>query len=405
MDETRGKPRATRRIRSCGAPSARFVRYIPAMEFTISYTDGLARSGRIETDHGSLSTPAFMPVGTAGSVKGIESAELAACGAEIVLANAYHLYLRPGADTIRALGGLHRFIAWDGPILVDSGGYQVLSLAQLRRVDEDGVTFRSHLDGSEHRFTPETVIAIQRALGADFVMPLDELVGWPASREQAGAAAERTWRWLKRALEAFDKSDCLYDHEQTLIPIVQGSFYEELRRKETERYASLDAPVYAIGGLAVGEESERTRKAIELVAGALPEERPRYAMGVGTPDDLLAAVGLGVDLFDCVVPTRNGRRATLYTFSGRMNLRNARWARDPRPVEEGCPCPLCRRHSRAYLRHLFVSGELLAMKLASAHNLVFYFKLLAEARARIRERTYHSWAAEIGARAMSPIRD
>ena len=296
-------------------------------------------------------------------------------------------------------------MAWDKPILVDSGGYQVLSLADIRTVNEEGVEFRSHIDGSTHLFTPESVVNIQRSIGPDFVMPLDELVGWPATHEQADHAAERTWRWLQRAFDHFAATKPLYGHEQILVPIVQGSFYEDLRQREAERYAALDHPIYAIGGLAVGEETGKTRDAIDWVTSTLPEDRPRYAMGVGTPSDLLDSVARGVDLFDCVIPTRNGRRASLFTFSGKMNLRNAKWINDDRPVEADCPCPLCTQYSRAYLRHLFVSGELLAMKLASAHNLTFYYRLLAQAREHIEKSTFSEWAAKITDSTSIPAKD
>ncbi|MCB2211395.1 tRNA guanosine(34) transglycosylase Tgt [bacterium] len=364
------------------------------MTFEIKHRDDRARTGTLTTDHGVIETPAFMAVGTVGTVKSIEARELAGFGAQVCLSNAYHLYLRPGTAVLEEMGGLHKFMAWAKPILVDSGGFQVLSLAQIRTINEDGVEFRSHIDGSPHMFTPETVVDIQRSIGPDFAMPLDELVGWPVTREQADHAAERTWRWLQRALNHFDETQPLYGHEQTLVPIVQGSFFEDLRKREAERYAELSHPIYAIGGLAVGEETGKTREAIDWTTAILPEDRPRYAMGVGTPDDLLDAVSRGVDLFDCVVPTRNGRRAGLYTFHGRMNLRNAQWAADPRPVEEDCPCPLCTQYSRAYLRHLFIAGELLAMKLATAHNLTFYYRLLERARTEIREGTFNSWLAE-----------
>ncbi len=375
------------------------------MNFEILHRDGRARSGVITTDHGQFQTPAFMAVGTLGTVKGIESRELASYGAELCLSNAYHLYLRPGTEVLETMGGLHKFMAWDKPILVDSGGFQVLSLAKIRKVSEEGVEFRSHIDGSSHMFSPETVVDIQRSIGPDFMMPLDELVGWPATEEQADDAVNRTWRWYDRAREQFAKTQLLYGHEQTLVPIVQGSFYENLRRAEAERYAALDSPIYAIGGLAVGEETGKTRDAIDWVTDILPDNRPRYAMGVGTPDDLLDAVARGIDMFDCVVPTRNGRRASLYTFQGRMNLRNARWKNDSRPVEEDCPCPLCTQYSRSYLRHLFVSGELLAMKLASAHNLTFYYRLLEEARKRIENSTFSDWVVETSQIVNSPADD
>ncbi|MFH0883339.1 MAG: tRNA guanosine(34) transglycosylase Tgt [bacterium] len=363
------------------------------MKFTITATSGRARCGVIETDHGSVQTPNFMSVGTVGSVKGVETRELLELGAQITLANAYHLYLRPGTEVLEKMGGLHKFMAWDRPILVDSGGFQVFSLSDFRKVKEEGVTFRSHIDGSKHLFTPEKVISIQRFIGADFIMPLDHLVGWPAKEKEADEAAQHTWRWLERGISAFEKSEPLYGHEQTLLPIVQGSFYEPLRRREAERYAALDAKAYAIGGLAVGEEGSLTREAVDIVTSILPEDRFRYSMGVGKPEDLLDQVGRGIDLFDCVVPTRNGRNGTLFTMSGRMNMRNMRWATDDRPVEEGCPCPACTQYSRAYIRHLYVSQELLALKLGSVHNLSFFYRLMGEARNHIMAGDYSSWAA------------
>ncbi len=361
------------------------------MKFSIEASSGRARTGKILTDHGELPTPAFMPVGTQGSVKAIEAREVRELGADIVLANAYHLYLRPGTEVLRRMGGLHRFMAWEKPILVDSGGFQVFSLEGLRKVSEEGVRFQSHIDGSYHLFTPEKVIEVQRAIGADFVMPLDELVGWPVDESKADEAAQRTWRWLERGIEAFDRSQPLYGHEQVLLPIVQGSFYPELRRREAERLAQLDAPAYAIGGLAVGEQPGQSREVIDMVIAILPDDRPRYTMGIGTPGDLLDAIGRGVDLFDCVVPTRNGRQATLFTFDGKMNMRNARYSDDERPVEEGCPCSLCTQYSRAYLRHLYQAGEILAMKLGSVHNLSFYFRLMSAAREHIRAGDYYEW--------------
>lgn len=269
-------------------------------------------------------------------------------------------------------------------------------------MSEEGVEFRSHIDGSKHLFTPERVVSIQRSIGADFVMPLDQLVGWPATEAEADDAAERTWRWLQRGIKAFDESEPLYGHEQTLLPIVQGSFYADLRRREAERLAELDRPAYAIGGLAVGEETGRTRDAVDIVTEILPDNRPRYAIGVGTPDDLLDLIGRGVDMFDCVVPTRNGRNATLMTFNGKMNLRNARYARDDRPVEEGCPCPACTQYSRGYLRHLYVAKEILALKLGSAHNLTFTFRLMAAAREHIRKGDYENWKDGLIDRVASP---
>ncbi len=361
------------------------------MNYSILASDGGARTGLLRCEHGEIATPAFMPVGTVGSVKGIEARELEQLGAQVCLSNAYHLYLRPGTEIVDGFGGLHRFMAWPRPILIDSGGFQVFSLAPLREVEEEGVRFRSHIDGGEHLFTPESVVDIQRALGPDFVMPLDELVGWPAERSAADAAAERTWRWLERALEHFEKQPPRHGYQQTLLPIIQGSFYRDLRERETARILGLRPEMVAIGGLAVGEQGEMTRQTVEWVTAVLPESIPRYAMGIGTPVDMLDAVARGVDLFDCVVPTRNGRNATLFTMQGRINMRNASWKDDPRPVEEGCPCPLCTQYSRAYLRHLYHAGEILALKLGTAHNLSFYFRLLSTAREQIAAGTFTDW--------------
>lgn len=361
------------------------------MKFHIEASCGKARAGILSTDHGEVPTPAFMPVGTLGAVKTLESREVRTLGASIILGNAYHLYLRPGTEVLKQFGGLHRFMSWDGPILSDSGGYQVLSLAERRRVTEEGVTFSSHLDGSRHLFTPEKVIEIQRAIGADIIMPLDELVGWPAEWSEADLAAQRTWNWLKRSLQACEEMPSRYGYEQILPPIVQGSFYPELRIREAERLRDFEAPMYAIGGLSVGEAPQLTREAIDIVREILPPEKPIYCMGIGLPGDLLDAIGRGIDLFDCVVPTRNGRNATLFTAQGRLNIRNTRFAADRDPVEEGCDCLLCSQYSRAYLHHLFRSKEILGLKLASAHNLRFYFRLMKMAREHIRRGDYDSW--------------
>ncbi|MDP8205521.1 MAG: tRNA guanosine(34) transglycosylase Tgt [Candidatus Electryonea clarkiae] len=365
------------------------------MKFEIKSKDGAARTCIISTVHGEIKTPAFMPVGTAGSVKTLENKELDALGADIILSNAYHLYLRPGTETLQQLGGLHKFMGWNKPILIDSGGYQVLSLAARRKVEEEGVRFQSHIDGSYHLFTPEKVIEIQRSIGADFIMPLDELVGYPVEKNMADDAAQRTWRWLERSFEAFNSSTSLYDNEQVLIPIVQGSFYNDLRQREAERLASLEAEAYAIGGLAIGEAVDQRQEAIDISVKYLPENKPRYAMGIGLPQDLLDSIGRGIDLFDCVVPTRNGRNATLFTPEGRLNLRNAKFASDENPIEDGCPCPCCTQYSRAYLHHLYKSKEILALKLGSAHNLSYYFRLMEDARMHIEHGDFANWMSEI----------
>ncbi len=365
------------------------------MEFSILSKTGRARTGKLTTDHGIIHTPAFMPVGTVGSVKSIESRELATLGAQVSLSNAYHLYLRPGLETLQEMGGLHSFMNWQKPILVDSGGFQVLSLSEIRKVTDEGVHFASHLDGSRHLFTPEKVIEIQRVIGADFVMPLDELVGWPTEHEIADSAAERTWQWLQRGVAEFERTQPLYGHEQTLFPILQGSFFPDLRQREAERLISLNAKAYAIGGLAVGEVSTLTAEAIDQSTSLLPDNKPRYAMGIGFPIDIIDAIGRGVDMFDCVVPTRNGRNATLFTFDGPLNMRNSQFKCDNHPVEEGCPCPCCSQYTRAYVHHLYHAKEILALKLGTAHNLSFYFRMMAKARHHIEQGNYHTWAMEM----------
>ncbi len=365
------------------------------MTFDIVAEDGQARAGVIHCDHGDIPTPAFMPVGTQGTVKSLESREVRELGADIVLSNAYHLYLRPGLGILKQLGGLHKFMAWERPILVDSGGFQVLSLTDFRDVKEEGVRFRSHIDGSYHLFSPEKVIEIQRHIGADFVMPLDELIGWPCNEREANEAAQRTWRWLIRGIKAFQESEPLYGHEQTLVPIVQGAFFPELRKREAERLAGLNRPFYAIGGLAVGEEAGLRNEAIEIVNEILPKDRPKYAMGVGLPRDFLNSIARGVDIFDCVTPTRNGRNATLFTWNGRLNLRNAKYMDDDSPVEEGCPCPCCTAYSRAYLHHLYRAKEILAAKLGTAHNLSFFFRLLKAAREHIQAGDFATWSENV----------
>ncbi len=360
--------------------------------FKIEKSSGASRAGWLRCEHGEIPTPTFMPVGTLGAVKTLESRELEQLGAKIILSNAYHLYLRPGVEILKQSGGLHCFMNWHGPILVDSGGFQVFSLNGLRKVTDEGVQFQSHIDGSFHLFTPEKVVNIQRAIGADFMMPLDDLVGYPVDENAADKAAQRTWNWLLRGMEEFEKTEPLYGYRQILPPIVQGSFIPHLRRREAERLANLEAPFYAIGGLAVGEEPEQTKEAIEISLEYLPLESAKYCMGIGLPHDLLDAISLGIDLFDCVIPTRNGRNATLFTLKGRMNLRNAKYATDQLPVEENCQCPLCMNYSRAYLHHLFNAKEILGLKLASVHNLYFYFQLMKSAREHILEQDYTNWA-------------
>ncbi len=347
-----------------------------------------ARGGRIATAHGTVETPNFMPVATAGTVKGITPAQLEEAGAQIVLANTYHLALRPGVDLVETQGGLHRFMGWPGPILTDSGGYQVFSLASLRKVSEEGVDFRSHVDGARLALTPEDVVTLQLRLGVDILMPLDECLPAPVDRGDAERAAARTLRWARRS-QAVERGD---DH--VLFGIVQGGVFADLRRQCVAELVALGFPGYAVGGLSVGEAIEMTRDVAAATAAAVPAGAPRYLMGVGRPEDLLRFVGMGYDLFDCVLPTRNGRNGMLFTWDGPVNIRLARHARDPEPVDAACGCYACRTFSRAYLRHLAVSGEMLGPQLASLHNLYFYLDLMRQMRARIAAGTFASWAAQ-----------
>jgi queuine tRNA-ribosyltransferase len=336
-----------------------------------------ARRGRLTTPHGVVETPAFMPVGTQATVKSLAPRNLEETGARIILANTYHLYLRPGHELIRDLGGLHRFMAWPGPILTDSGGYQVFSLGPLRTITEEGARFRSHLDGSSHLLTPERAVAIQEALGADVIMAFDECAPYPASRDYTERSTDLTTRWAKRCADAKARPD------QALFGIVQGGMFPDLRRRSAEAIRAIGFDGYAIGGVSVGEPRETMFEIVAATAPALPADRPRYLMGVGTPADILAAIGLGVDLFDCVLPTRNARNGSLFVAGGKINIRNARYARDAAPVEEGCDCHACRTFSRAYLRHLAVAGEMLSGHLNTIHNLRHYARLVEGARTSI----------------------
>lgn len=363
--------------------------------YTLLAQDGEARLGTFTTPHGVIPLPAFAPVGTQATVKTLTPDELRAIGIEIVLANTYHLYLRPGADVIAELGGLHRFMGWDGPILTDSGGFQVFSLAHMRKLDEDGVTFRSHIDGSLHRFTPETVVRVQELLGADIIMPLD-VCPIPDRREEVKEAVRLTNKWAVRAREAHTRKD------QALFGIVQGGIFPDLRRQAAEFLVELDFPGYAIGGLSVGETKEQMYATLEETVPHLPPDRPRYLMGVGAPEDILEAVARGIDLFDCVLPTRVARNGGLLTHEGRLNIRNARYARDPNPIEPGCTCYTCQHFSRAYLRHLFKAEEILGLRLATIHNLHFMQQLMVRIRQSIREGRFHAFKEEFLARYRIP---
>ena len=355
-----------------------------------------ARAGEITTDHGKILTPIFMPVGTLGSVKGVHQHELRDdIKAQIILGNTYHLYLRPGTEIIRRAGGLHKFNGWERPILTDSGGFQVFSLSGQRKLTEEGAHFRSHIDGSRHLFTPEGVVDIERAIGADIMMALDECPPGMADYAYARKSLGLTHRWLKRGWKRYKETEGLYGYHQAWFPIVQGCTYEDLRRESAEHVAALGAEGNAIGGLAVGEPTEVMYDMIEVVNEILPQDRPRYLMGVGTPVNILEAIDRGVDMMDCVMPTRNGRNGMLFTANGIMNMRNKKWADDFSPIDPDGPSYVDRVYSRAYLRHLFISQELLAMQIASIHNLAFYLWLVGEARRHILAGDFPAWKADM----------
>ena len=360
-----------------------------APRFEIAATDGAARAGRLVTAHGPVDTPAFMPVGTAATVKAAAMPTVAAAGADMILANAYHLMLRPGAERIARLGGLRRFMAWPGPVLTDSGGFQLMSLAALRRVDEDGATFRSHIDGAEHRMTPESSIAVQHALGATVSMAFDECTPFPVGEAEAAASMRRSMRWAARSKAAFAPRP-----GHALFGIVQGSVFPGLRRESAARLVELGFDGYAIGGLATGEGPEAMLETAALTAAALPADRPRYLMGVGRPEDIVAAVAAGVDMFDCVLPTRSARNGQAFAAEGKVNIRNARHADDPAPLDPSCPCPTCRGYARAYLHHLAKSREILGAMLMTQHNLFFYQGLMRGLREAIAAGRLAAFAAE-----------
>ncbi|MBE7560912.1 tRNA guanosine(34) transglycosylase Tgt [bacterium] len=351
--------------------------------------NGDARAGRLFTPHGEVETPAFMPVGTQGAVKALTPELIRETGTHMILANTYHLHLRPGSGIIAELGGLHRFMNWPGPILTDSGGFQIYSLARLCRLDDEGVVFQSHIDGSTHRLTPERAMEIQAQLGADIVMALDECTPYPCEYSAAAAAVERTTRWAARCRAAQRRPD------QALFGIVQGSVYPQLREQSAKALVAMDFPGYALGGLSVGEGRERMCAMLEATVPLLPSDRPRYLMGVGTPADFILAVERGIDLFDCVVPTRTARNATLYTSRGRLNLRNAQYVRDAGPLDPDCACPTCRQYSRAYLRHLYVAKEILASILGTLHNVAFFQNIMARIRSAIRTGTWAQLKEEV----------
>ncbi len=365
-----------------------------SLQFQLQHTDNKskARAGKITTDHGEIFTPMFMPVGTAGSVKAITQQQLKdEINAQIILGNTYHLYLRPGTAVIESAGGLHKFNGWHGPILTDSGGYQVFSLAANRKIKEEGVMFQSHIDGSRHLFTPENVMDIQRSIGADIIMAFDECPPHPSEYMYAKKSMELTHRWLDRCVIRFDETPDKYCYTQNLFPIVQGSVYADLRKTSCAFVSSKNAAGNAIGGLSVGEPEEMMYEFTALCAENLPADKPRYLMGVGTPWNILECIGLGIDLFDCVMPTRNGRNGMLFTTQGVINIKNKKWADDFSVIDAGLPCEASQYYSKAYLRHLFISDEILGLQLASIQNLAFYIWLVGEARQHILLNDYDSW--------------
>jgi queuine tRNA-ribosyltransferase len=368
------------------------------MEFELIAQDARtgARAGLLHTDHGSIETPIFMPVGTAGSVKAILQEQLTSdIKAQVILGNTYHLYLRPGAEVLEKAGGLHRFNGWQKPILTDSGGYQVFSLSANRKLKEEGALFQSHIDGSRHLFTPESVMDIQRSIGADIIMAFDECTPYPCDYEYARKSMELTHRWLERCIKRFETTEPKYGYRQSLFPIVQGSTYKDLRKRSAEFIAAQNAEGNAIGGLSVGEPVEDMYEMCALVCDILPKEKPRYLMGVGTPWNILESISLGVDMFDCVMPTRNGRNGMLFTTEGVVNIKNKRWAEDFSPVDEGLGDNPVNHYSRAYLRHLFVAKEILALQLASLQNLSFYLHLVKEARQHIIAGDFAEWQKDM----------
>ena len=368
------------------------------MKFELQHTDtkSNARAGKITTDHGEIETPIFMPVGTLGSVKGVHQHELKDdIHAQIILGNTYHLYLRPGLDILEKAGGLHQFNGWNKPMLTDSGGFQVFSLSENRKLTEEGAIFRSHIDGSKHIFTPENVVDTQRIIGADIIMALDECTPGTANYEYAKKSMEMTHRWLQRGIKRFDETEPKYGHSQSFFPIVQGCTFKDLRQQSAEFIASQNREGNAIGGLAVGEPAEVMYEMVEIVNEILPQDKPRYLMGVGTPVNILEAIERGVDMFDCVMPTRNGRNGMLFTKNGIMNMRNKKWADDFSPLDSEGTSYVDKAYSKAYLRHLFIAQELLAMQIASIHNLAFYLWLVQEARKQIIAGNFSSWKPQM----------
>lgn len=368
------------------------------MDFKLEKTDSesKARAGIITTDHGTIETPIFMPVGTASTVKGVHQKELKDdTKAQIILGNTYHLYLRPGTEILQQAGGLHQFMNWDKPILTDSGGYQVYSLSERRKITEEGATFKSHIDGSKHLFTPENVMDIQRQIGADIIMAFDECTPYPCEYKYAKNSMHMTHRWLKRCCDQFDNTDPLYGYSQTLFPIVQGSVYKDLRKQSAEKIASFEREGNAIGGLSVGEPDDEMYEMCEIVTDILPKDKPRYLMGVGTPLNLLENIALGIDMFDCVMPTRNARNGMLFTSEGTINIKNKKWENDFSPLDPNGTSYVDSFYSKAYLRHLIISKEILGAQIATLHNLSFYLWLVNTAREKILEGNFYNWKKQM----------
>ncbi len=375
-----------------------FVRYLNDMDFRVerNAANSKARAGRFITGHGIVQTPVFMPVGTLGSVKGVDTRELKdEVNSQMLLSNTYHLYLRPGIDVVSEAGGIHEFINWERPVLTDSGGYQVFSLSDNRKLSEEGAHFRSHIDGSKHLFTPENVIDIQRAIGADIIMAFDECTPYPCDYQYAKESMELTHQWLNRCIIQMNETQPRYGYNQFLFPIVQGSVFEDLRKISANYIRDTDMPGYAIGGLSVGEPVEMMYDMTEVVNEILPEEKPRYLMGVGTPANILESIDRGIDMFDCVIPTRNGRNGMLFTKEGIINIKNEKWRKDFSPIEEGGESFVDEYFTKAYLRHLIVAKEMLAGQIATLHNLSFYMWLVKEARSKIVEGAFKSWKTEM----------
>lgn len=370
------------------------------MNFKIEATDGLARAGELQTDHGLIKTPIFMPVGTVGSVKAVPFSKMAnPVNAQIMLGNTYHLYLRPGTDVLEAAGGIHSFNGWKQPVLTDSGGYQVFSLAENRKLSEEGATFKSHIDGSKHQFTPEKVISIQRSIGADIIMAFDECPPYPSTYEYAHKSMQLTHRWLDRCIKAMAETSPIYGHKQVLFPIIQGGTYSDLRKISANFCAERGEGGVAIGGLSVGEPVEDMYRITAECTQLMPENQPRYLMGVGTPANILTCIGLGVDMFDCVMPTRNGRNGYIFTTEGVLNIKNKKWEKDFSPIDPHLDSEEA-NHSKAYVRHLFMAGELLGLEIASVQNLSLYLWMMGQAREKIQQKVFFPWAEEMSNRLM-----